>query len=139
MYWPPRGQCIDYGCWFSSLVIHSQLWGVMPTGEWQARATVKQSGLLFFRSRFTSFFSLPLYFFPYSLFSSYLLPLLLCLISFFLFLYAQVVRKTLVHEFHISNSHTEWYLLFQLCESNENLETVRFCSNSTKLYTSVFS
>ena len=30
-----------------------------------------------------------------------------------------VLEKTLMHEFHISNSHTERYLLFLLCESNK--------------------
>ena len=33
--------------------------------------------------------------------------------------HAQVFGKTLVHEFPISYSHTEWYLLFSLCEGNE--------------------
>ena len=33
--------------------------------------------------------------------------------------HARVFGKTLVHEFPISYSHTEWYLLFSLCEGNE--------------------
>ena len=49
-------------------------------------------------------FLCPLYFFPYTLLSSYLLLLLLCLISFLLFPCASV-WKTLVHEFHISCNH----------------------------------
>ena len=47
----------------------------------------------------------------YSLFSSYSLPLFLCVISFLLF------PCTSVHKFHISYSHTEWYLLFPLHEA----------------------
>ena len=56
------------------------------------------------------FLSYPLYFFPYSRLSSYLLRFFIlfhCCCS-----HAQVFVKTLVHEFHISYSHTEWYLLF---------------------------
>ena len=50
----------------------------------------------------------PLYFFPYSLFSSCFL--LLCL-SLTLFQNVQVLWTTLVIEFHISYGHAEWYLL----------------------------
>ena len=60
----------------------------------------------------TSFFSSPLCFFPCSRLSSYRLSLFLCLISFLLFPRAGV-WETLVHEFSISYSHTEWYLLFK--------------------------
>ena len=49
-------------------------------------------------------------FFPYSRLSSYLLLLFFCLILFFLFSCASV-RETLVQEFLISCSHTEWYTL----------------------------
>ena len=59
----------------------------------------------------TSFFSCPLQFFPYSLFF-YFLPPCLCPISVLLVPW-QVFRKTLVHKFHISYSHTEWCLLFR--------------------------
>ena len=55
-------------------------------------------------------FSFPLYFCPYSRLSSYLL-LLLCLISFCC-TQEEMFGKTLVHEFHISCSHTEWYTSF---------------------------
>ena len=57
-------------------------------------------------------------FFPYSRLSSYLLHLFLCLISFLLFI-LRVFGKTLVHGFPISYCHTEWYLIFLLCESKE--------------------
>ena len=57
------------------------------------------------------FLSSPLYFFPYSHLSSYLLLLFLYLFIFCCF-HVQVCGKTLVHELHISYSHTEWYLLF---------------------------
>ena len=56
-------------------------------------------------------FPYPLYFFPFSLFSSSLLILFLCLISFLLFPWADV-WKTLVHEYNISYTHTDWYLPF---------------------------
>ena len=58
------------------------------------------------------FLSCSLYFLPYSRLSSYLFRLFLCLISFLLFPGARVFGKTLVHEFHISYSQTEWLLLF---------------------------
>ena len=57
-------------------------------------------------------FSCPLYFFPCSRISSYLL--FLCLISFLLFPCA-MFGKTLVHEFLISYSHTEWLSFFRQC------------------------
>ena len=61
------------------------------------------SGLLsFFRARFA--------FFPDSRLSSCLFRLFLYLVSFLLFPCASVGRA-LVHEFHISYSHTERYLL----------------------------
>ena len=59
-----------------------------------------------------------LYFFPYSRFSSYLLRLSLCLISFLLF-DARVFGKTLVHEIPISYSHTEWHFVFSLFDARE--------------------
>ena len=51
-------------------------------------------------------------------------PLFTSFVCFFILFHsccshAQVFRKTLVHEFHISYSHTEWYLLFSICEGNE--------------------
>ena len=56
-------------------------------------------------------FSCPLYFSPYLHLSSYLPHLFLCLISFLLFPCASA-RKTLLHEFVISNRETEWCLFF---------------------------
>ena len=56
-------------------------------------------------------FSRPLCFFPYSRLSSYLLRLFLYLI----FIFAVPIRECLgklLHEFLISYSDTEWYLLF---------------------------
>ena len=35
--------------------------------------------------------------------------------------HAQLLRKTLVHEFHISYSHTEWYLLSSLRENGNEI------------------
>ena len=58
------------------------------------------------------FFMCPLYFFPYSHLSPYLLHLFLCLISFLLFPCASV-WEILVHVFQVSYSHTEWYCLFE--------------------------
>ena len=60
------------------------------------------------RARFRLLLSCPLYFFPYLRFSSYL-----CLFMLFhsCCSHARVFGKTLVHEFHISYSHTEWYIL----------------------------
>ena len=55
------------------------------------------------------FLSCPLYLSPYSRLSSCLRLLFLCLISLLLFPYASF-GKTLLHEFHISYCHTEWYL-----------------------------
>ena len=69
------------------------------------QAPVGPSGHLFFCVRCTFHIRL----------SSYLLPLFLCLISFLLFPCAGV-WKTLVHEFHISYGHTEWYLHFSRVE-----------------------
>ena len=57
------------------------------------------------------FFSCPLFFFAYSRLSSYVLRLFLYLVSFLLFPCASV-WETLLHEFLISYSHIEWYLLF---------------------------
>ena len=65
---------------------------------------------IFFPARFV--------FFPYSRLSSYLRRLFLYFILFCCS-HAQVCGKTLVHEFPISYSHTDWYLLFSLCEGNE--------------------
>ena len=56
------------------------------------------------------FLSCPLYFFQYSSVSYYLLLLFHNLISFLLFPFTSV-WETLVHEFLISYSHNEWYLL----------------------------
>ena len=47
--------------------------------------------------------------------------------------HARVFGKTLVREFLISNSHTEWYLLFfgqcnyncTMCNRNEKLEIIK--------------
>ena len=70
------------------------------------------------------FLSCHLYFFPYSRLSSYLLRLPLCLISFLLF-HARVFEKTLVHEFHISYSNTEWSLFFSLFGARETKHAQR--------------
>ena len=70
----------------------------------------RPSGHLFFRALFAFFHT------HASLFTSF--------VCFFILFHsrcshAQVFGKTLVHEFPISYSHTEWYLLFSLCEGNE--------------------
>ena len=72
---------------------------------------LKTSKIIIIIGRRDFFCSCLICFFPYSRLSSYLLRLFLYLISFLLFP-ARVFGKTLVHEFPISYSHTEWYLLF---------------------------
>ena len=64
------------------------------------------------------FFSCLLYFFPYSLLSSYFLHLFL--------------GRTLVHEFPISYSHTEWYLIF-FTKLDDLLDWRVTCQNLTIL------
>ena len=74
-------------CRLGSYVIHP-LRGVSTPAGRQARAPqlIKPSIFLFFRARCTSFHIFTLLFLPaYSLFSSYLLPLFLCLTLFLLF------------------------------------------------------
>ena len=56
-------------------------------------------------------FSCPLYFFPCSRLSSYLLRLFFLISFHSCCSHARVFGKTLVHEFDISYSHTEWYLI----------------------------
>ena len=74
---------------------------------------------LYVTGRRDIFFSCPLCFFPYSR-----LSLITSFFCFFILFHsccshAQVFGKLLVHEFPISYSHTEWYLLFSLCAGNE--------------------
>ena len=74
-------------------------------------------GLIFFRARFTPFRAR---FTPFHTRVS----LLTFFVSFFILFHsscslALVFLNVLVHQSPISYSHTEWYLLFTLCESNE--------------------
>ena len=69
-------------------------------------------------------FFVPLYFFPYGS----LLTFIVCFLILFHSYYsrARVFGKTLVREFPISYSHTEWYLLFSniaTTRAQETLET----------------
>ena len=59
-----------------------------------------------------SFFSCHLYFFPYSHLSSYTFFVCFFILFHFCCFHSRLLGKTLVHEFLISYSHTEWYLLF---------------------------
>ena len=77
------------------------------------------------------FCSSPLCFFPCPRLSSYLLRLSLCLISFLLFP-CEVFWKTLVHEFRLSYSHTEWYFPF-FARRKLGLKLRLSISNQTKL------
>ena len=85
----------------------------------------------------TVFFSYTLYFFPYM--HSSLLTVFLrffCLISFLLFP-CRVFGKTLVHEFHISYSHTEWYLFFS-DSATTSAQCVFAAKNQKQLSTSIY-
>ena len=81
------------------------------------------------------FFSCPLYFFPQS-FS--LLTFFLCFIALFQSCcsHAQVFGKTLVHEFLIFYSHTEWDLL---SSGTDTLSWWRSCYKTTKLQTNTLA
>ena len=63
----------------------------------------RPSGLLFFRARFTSFYT-----------HASLLTAFVCFVVLFhsCCSHARVFVEILVHEFYISYSHTEWYLFF---------------------------
>ena len=54
------------------------------------------------------FFSCPLYFFPYSRLSF----VCFCILFHSCGSHARMFGKTLVHEYPISYSHTEWYYFF---------------------------
>ena len=73
-----------------------------------------------------------LLFFVPSILISILTPLLLflCLISVLLF-HARVLGKTLVHEFHISYNHTEYYLFFLTVQLHEHNKCIRCESKIT--------
>ena len=58
--------------------------------------------------------------FPYSHLSSYRLRLFILIHSFSY--HARVFGKTLVHEFPISYSHAEWYLIFSRNDMIEMVE-----------------
>ena len=62
-----------------------------------------------------------------SIFRLFILPTssFLCIISFLQFTCTGVwlVSRVVVHEFHVSCSHTKSYLLLSHCESNEKFET----------------
>ena len=61
------------------------------------------------------FFPCTLYVFPYShLFSTFFVSFFILL--HFCFSQARVFGKMLLHEFHISYSHTEWFLRFSRCQ-----------------------
>ena len=63
-------------------------------------------------------FSGPFCLFKYFHFSSYGVPLFLSLILFlFICSHAKVFRETLLYEFCLSYSHTEWRMLSSLSES----------------------
>ena len=111
----PRVLWMDHRCWLGPLV-HPLLRGVAtPRDGRPARAIFRPSGL---------HFSCPLFLFIISLFSAYILPLFLCLISFSLFPCASV-GKTLVPEFRISCCHTEWSLHFSRNELFLSLVKIR--------------
>ena len=102
----PRRYWMDYGYRLSLLENSPTTWVATLVGR-RALATVRQSGH-FFLSRARSTFHIH---------SS-----LLC---FFILFHSccshtQVFGKTLVHEFHISYSHTELYLLFRSMEAMKN-------------------
>ena len=89
--------------------------GVLPN-----RAIVKA-----FRDFFSSYL---LFFFPYSLFSSYLPPLFLYLISLLMIPCASVWENTRAWV-HISYSHTEWHFIF----SRGELVWPNICSSEKKI------
>ena len=70
-------------------------------------------------------------FFPYSRLSSYQISLLLTFFVSLIVLFhyccshARVFGKTLVHEFPISYSHTEWYFIFSLFGARETKHAQR--------------
>ena len=70
----------------------------------------RPSGRFFFRARFAFFHA-----------HASLLTSFVCFLILFRSCcnHAQVFGKTLVHEFPISYSHTEWYFFVSLCEGNE--------------------
>ena len=106
-YFPPRGQWMDYKSRLVRKFIHC-------FGAQRPRGKI---GLSYSLVLWDFIFSCPLYLFPCSRISFYLL-LFLCLISFLLFPCASF-GKTLVHEFLISYSHTDMILdFFRQCNSS---------------------
>ena len=106
---------MDYWCRLGSLSNASSASGSSNPGGTVGPSYSFAAGPSFFKPRY----------FPYSLFTSHLLPFVLCLISFLLFPCASVWKYcTFVDEFHVSYGHTEWNLL----SSRES--TDEFCKRS---------
>ena len=110
-------------CHFSNIEVHFVVCQIKLNGIFPF--LIKYYHILFIiiifwlgSDRLSGLLSCPLYFSPYSRLSSYRLPLSIVLFQSCCS-HARVFGKTLVHEFPIFYSHTEWYFLISLFGARE--------------------